>query len=187
MTNGRWSASAVALYEKANAMGSKTAVQRLLVIYGVRGQPNYDAARAADLYIKLIDRSDPAVIPDLLAELTRRNPALAVTVDTRIDLDALYQKAAEAGNPSAMREYARRLREAAKRPEEIKAATDWLVRASEAGDAKAMVLLSQAYSLGVGIAPSPELAKQWLQRAADAGDPTALDLVKLLETQGVGN
>lgn len=180
-------ASAVVLYEKSNALGSKTAVQRLLKLYGVRGEPGYDATRAADLFVTMVERSDPTAIPELLAELTRRNPALAVTVDTRLDLDLLYQQAAEAGNPSAMREHARRLREAAEGADQIAAATGWLVKASEAGDAKAMVLLSQAYSLGVGIAPSLDLAQSWLQRAADAGDPTALDLVKLLQAQGVTN
>jgi TPR repeat protein len=178
---------AVALYEKSDSLGNKTAVQRLLKLYGVRGDPGYDATRAASLYATLIARSDPATIPELLAELTRRNPALAVTVSTSLDLDTLYQRAAEAGNPAGMREYARHLREVATTKPEMKAATDWLVRASEAGDAKAMVLLSQAYSLGVGIPPSLDLAHKWLQRAADAGEPTALDLVKLLQTQGASN
>lgn len=179
--------SAVALYEKSDGLGNKTAVQRLLKLYGVRGDAGYDATRAAGLYVKLISRSDPATIPELLAELTRRNPALAVTISSSLDFDAIYKGAAEAGNPAGMREYARRLREQANTPPEMTAATDWLVRASDAGDAKAMILLSQAYSLGVGIPPSLDLAHKWLQRAADAGEPTALDLVKLLQTQGASN
>lgn len=179
--------TAVALYEKSSDLGNKTAVQRLVKLYGIRGEPGYDAARAAKLYGALIALSDPATIPQLLAELTRRDPALAVTVSTSLDLDAMYQKAAEAGNPAGMREYARRLREVAQKPEELATATDWLIRASEAGDAKAMVMLSQAYALGVGIPPSLDLAHSWLQRAADAGDPTALDLVNLLHAQGESN
>lgn len=168
-------------------MGSKTAAQRLLKLYGVRGAPEYDAARAADLYVTLIARSDPVAIPELLAELTRRNPALAVTVDLRLDLDTLYQKAAEAGSPAAMREYARRLGEAAVKPAQVQAATGWLIRASQAGDAKAMVLLAQDYALGVGVAPSIALAHRWLQRAADAGDQDAVDLIKLMVMQDASN
>ncbi len=179
--------SAAALYEKSNALGSKTAAQRLLKLYGVRGAPEYDAARAADLYVTLIARSDPVAIPELLAELTRRNPALAVTVDLRLDLDTLYQKAAEAGSPAAMREYARRLGEAAVKPAQVQAATGWLIRASQAGDAKAMVLLAQDYALGVGVAPSIALAHRWLQRAADAGDQDAVDLIKLMVMQDASN
>ena len=178
---------ASALYEQSNAMGSKTAVQRLLKLYGVRGDPAYDEERAADLYVTLIARSDPAGIPDLLAELTRRNPALSVILDLRLDLDVVYQKAAEAGSPPAMREHARRLRETAKQPAEVATATDWLIRASEAGDAKAMLQLSQAYSLGVGVKPSVDLAQRWLQRAADAGEPSAVELIMLLQTQSVAN
>lgn len=179
--------SATALYEQSSLMGSKTAVQRLLKLYGVRGDPNYNEARAADLYVTLIARSDPAGIPDLLAELTRRNPALSVVLDMRLDLDAVYQKAAEAGSPAAMREHARRLSDAAKLPTEVAAASDWLIRAAQAGDAKAMLQLSQAYSLGVGVAPSIDLAQSWLQRAAEAGEPSAIDLIKVLQAQTVAN
>lgn len=180
-------ATASALCERAHAMGSKTAVQRLLKLYGLRGEPNYNEARAADLYVTLIERSDPAGIPDLLAELTRRNPALAVILDMRLDLDDVYQKAAEAGSPAAIREHARRLGEAAKQPSEVAAASDWLIRAAEAGDATAMLRLSQAYSLGVGVDPSSDLAQTWLQRAAAAGEPTANDLIKLLDAQKGAN
>jgi len=179
--------TAIALYEQSNKLGSKTAVQRLLKLYGVQGDPRYDEERAADLYEALISRSDPAGIPDLLAELTRRNPALAVILDLRLDLDDVYQKAAEAGSPPAMREHARRLRETAKLPAEVAAATDWLIRASEAGDAKAMLQLSQAYSLGVGVKPAVDLAQSWLERAAEAGEPSAIELIKLLDTQAVLN
>lgn len=179
--------TAVALYEQSNALGSKTAVQRLLKLYGTRSDPNYDEGKAADLTVTLIDRSDPTVIPDLLAELTRRNPALAVLIDLRLDLDDIYQKAAEAGSPAAMREHARRLGETAIQSDEVAAATNWLIRASEAGDAKAMVQLSQAYALGVGVAPSIDLAHSWLQRAAEAGELGAIDLIKLLNTQAALN
>lgn len=179
--------TAAALYEKSSALGSRTAVQRLLKLYAVRDEPTYDAARAADLYVTLIARSDPVAIPELLAELTRRNPALAVTVDLRLDLDALYQTAAEAGSAAAMREHARRLGEAAANPAQVATATGWLLRASEAGDAKAMVLLAQNYALGLGVPPSIALAHKWLQRAADAGDPKAVELVKGLILQGASN
>lgn len=178
-------ASAVALYEASMTLGSKTAVQRLLEIYGVKGGQGYDANRAATLYVTLIARSDPASVPNILAALTRQNPALAVMVDTRLDLDDIYLQSAEAGNPAGMREHARRPRATAKTPAKITAATEWLARASNAGDAKAMVLLSQAYSLGVGIPASLELAQMWLQRAADAGENDAADLVQMLENQGV--
>ena len=86
-----------------------------------------------------------------------------------------------------MREYARRLGEAAVKPAQVQAATGWLIRASQAGDAKAMVLLAQDYALGVGVAPSIALAHRWLQRAADAGDQDAVDLIKLMVMQDASN
>ena len=78
-----------------------------------------------------------------------------------------------------MREHARRLQVAAVTLEDLTVSTDWLVQASKAGDAPAMVMLAQAYSMGVGVPASIESARGWLIKAADAGDATAIDMVKL--------
>ena len=43
-----------------------------------------------------------------------------------------------------------------------------------------MVLLSQAYSMGVGVPASLDEARGWLQKAAEAGDPTAIETIKVL-------
>jgi TPR repeat protein len=178
-------ASARALYQSAADQGNKTAVQRQIKIFADPALAGYDVAKAAGLYVQLISLEDPAAIPEILAGLTRRNPALAVIVDTKLDLGEIYRAAAEAGNPAAMREHAQRLRSTAQTASQSSAATDWLIRAADSGDAKAMALLSQAYSLGIGIAQSPELAEAWLQRAADAGDAAAKALVDVLSAQGV--
>jgi hypothetical protein len=166
------------------AARSKTAVQRQIKIFADPAFAAYDAGKAADLYVQLVSMEDPAIIPDILAQLTRRNPVLAVIVDTKLDLPQIYRLAAEAGNAAAMREHAQRLRSAAQTASESATATDWLVRAADSGDAKAMALLSQAYSLGIGIEPSRELAEAWLLRAADAGDVAAKALVDVLSAQG---
>jgi TPR repeat protein len=84
-----------------------------------------------------------------------------------------------------MREHSRRLRAAAQTREEIETSTDWLLRASEAGDVPAMLMLAQSYSLGVGVPISVENARLWLQRAADAGDPTAANMVRVFTTEGL--
>lgn len=173
-----------ALYQSAADLGNKTAVQRQIKIFADPALADYAPAKAADLYVQLVALEDPALIPDVLAQLTRRNPALAVIIDTKLDLAQIYRLAAEAGNPAAMREHARRLRSTAQTAGQSAAATDWLVRAADGGDAKAMALLSQAYSLGIGIDPSRELAEVWLLRAADAGDGAAKVLADALKAQG---
>ncbi|MDT8857103.1 hypothetical protein RNZ50_19105 [Paracoccaceae bacterium Fryx2] len=172
-------ATALAFYEKAHALGNRTAVQRLLRILGNPAKEGYDPARIVTLYADLVARSDARQLPAVLDELARKDPKLRVAIESRLDLDLLYAQAAEAGDPAAMREHAGRLRAAAVARGEIEESTGWLVRASEGGDVPAMMLLAQAYSMGVGVPASLENARGWLKKAADAGDPTAIDMVKL--------
>lgn len=170
---------ALALYERAQDMGNRTAVQRLLRIYGDPRKAGYDVETAVNLYVELVSLSDPDEIPPVLADLERKETGLRLGIEARLDLDALYRQSAEAGVPEAMREHALRLRAAATTGPDIAASTQWLVRASEGGDVAAMVLLAQAYSMGVGVPASLPEARGWLEKAALAGDPTAIEMVKL--------
>ncbi|WP_431298986.1 tetratricopeptide repeat protein [Tabrizicola sp. BL-A-41-H6] len=178
---------ALAFYRKAHALGSRTAVQRLLRIYSDKTRPDYDQAKIVSLYVDLVARSDTRQIAGVLDEISRKEPKLRAAVEARLDLDRLYAEAAKAGNPAAMREHASRLRAAAQTRDEIETSTAWLLRASEAGDVPAMVMLAQSYSLGVGVPISVENARIWLRRAAEAGDPTAIDMVKMFTAEGETN
>ena len=170
---------ALAFYGRAYSLGNRTAVQRLLRLQGDPAQPGYDQARVVDLFVDLVNLSDADQIPEVLFDVSRKEPGLRQAVEARLDLDALYQRSAEAGNPAAMRDHARRLRASAVTDAEVEAATDWLIRASEAGDVPSMVMLAQAYSMGIGVPASLDDARGWLEQAALAGDPTAIDMVKL--------
>ncbi len=166
-------------YRQAYALGNRTAVQRLLRYNSDPTKPGYDQAQVVKLYVDLVLLSEPDQVPQVLADLGRKEPVLREAIFAQLDLDTLYRQAAEAGNPTAMREHARRLRSAALTVEDIEASTTWLIRASEAGDTAAMVTLAQAYSMGVGVPPSLENARGWLEKAALAGDPAAIDMVKM--------
>lgn len=172
-------ATAQAYYEQAYDRGSRTAVLRLLRVHGDPATETYDKNRVVELYTELVARSDPSQIIVVLDDLSHKDTALRMAVEARLDLDRLYADAAAAGNTVAMREHARRLQISALTVEDLQESTGWLVRASEGGDAPAMVMLAQAYSMGVGVPASVENAQDWLIRAADAGDAAALDLVKL--------
>jgi len=176
-------APALAFYEQAYALGNRTAVQRLLRIAGDPTKAGHDPDRIVDLYVDLVARSSASQIPAVLEEVTRKDASIRVAIEARLDLDLLYAQAAEAGNPVAMREHAARLRAKALTQAEIKASTAWLVSASEGGDVPAMLLLSQAYSMGVGVPASLGNARAWLHKAAEAGDPTALGMVKLFTVE----
>lgn len=172
-------AQALVLYEQAYALGNRTAVQRLLRLASDNKKEGYDAQRVVSLYTDLVARSTASQLPAVLQEVGRKDPALRMAIEARLDLDMLYAQAAQAGNPVAMREHATRLRAKAITRDEIEISTRWLINASDGGDVAAMVLLSQAYSMGVGVPASVESARGWLQKAADAGDPTAIGMVKL--------
>ncbi len=178
-------ATALGYYEQAYAMGNRTAVLRLLRVHGNPATEAYDRDRVVMLYTDLVALSDPSQVSVVLDDLSRKDAGLRLAVESRLDLDQLYANAAAAGNTTAMREHARRLQVAAVTVEELEASTGWLVRASEGGDAPAMVMLAQAYSMGVGVPASIENARGWLVKAADAGDATAIDMVKLF-TVGQG-
>lgn len=169
----------VGYYRKAYELGNRTAVQRLLRHNADPAKPGYDQAQVAQLYVDLVLLSEPDQVPGVLADLARKETGLRQAIYAQLDLDILYRQAAEAGNPTAMREHARRLRSAALTIKDIEASTTWLIRASEAGDTAAMVTLAQAYSMGVGVRPSLENARGWLEKAALAGDPAAIDMVKM--------
>lgn len=171
---------ALALYRQAYALGNRTAMHRLLAQYADVAAPRYDPEYSVEIYLALIEQTEITQIPDVLKDLSRKSPDIRRSVEEQLDLGALYQRSAEAGNPMAMREHASRLRGTAANLADITISTNWLIRASEGGDAPAMVMLSQAYSMGVGVTPSVTKARAWLQKAADAGDQGAVDMVKLL-------
>lgn len=173
--------TALALYEQAHDLGSRTAVQRLLRVNGNPSTEGYDRERAIELNADLVALSAPDDIPALLAELTRKDAALRLAVEARLDLGQIYADGAEAGNPAAMREHAIRLRAAAETSEDVANSTQWLIRASEGGDTAAMVMLAQAYSLGVGVPASPDKARSWLVIAAQAGDQTATEMIRFID------
>ncbi|WP_322894172.1 MULTISPECIES: hypothetical protein [unclassified Yoonia] len=175
--------AALAYFDKAFDLGSRTAVLRLLRMQTDPDQPNADQGEIASLYASLIARSSASEVPDILATLASGDSALRLAVEVQIDLPALYRDGAEAGDPVAMREHARRLRTSAVSVADLDAATLWLIRAAEANDVPAMVMLAQAYAVGVGVPVSLDDARGWLQKAADAGDPTAGDMVKLFEIE----
>ncbi len=184
LPTGEGDATALAYYRKAHTLGSRTAVHRLLRIYGDKSRPEHDPEKAVALYVDLVDRSSATQIAGVLDEISRKDANLRAAVEARLDLDSLYRTSAEAGDPAAMREHSRRLRAAAQTREEIETSTDWLLRASEAGDVPAMLMLAQSYSLGVGVPISVENARLWLELAADAGDPTAASMVKMFTADG---
>lgn len=177
---------AVAYFETAMADGSNTAIHRLLRYVARSELPSYDPARATQLYIQLINRSDPVELPRTLSRLAGEEDQIRKATEAAIDIPALYRSAAEAGSPIGMREYARLLQAAADNPADLAEATGWMHRAAEAGDMDAMVSYAEALALGIGTTPSRDEAVLWLSRAAELGSEQAAATMRNLRmSQGL--
>ncbi len=170
---------ALALYEEARAGGEPAAFYRLVKHYANNTSESYDPKKASDIFVDLVERSDLETVPEKLLMLANMKPEIRVQVSKRIDVRALYQKSADAGQPVAMREVAKQLRDSAKDSKSILASFTWLKKAAEAGDAEAMFLLSQSYAYGLGTRPALDDAQAWMARAAEAGYPAAAQVLKL--------
>ncbi|MGB8812486.1 MAG: hypothetical protein WCC57_04815 [Paracoccaceae bacterium] len=170
----------LALYTAANKAGDRSATHRLLNIYGRSTARTYDPAKAAQLYVDLVNFSTPQQLPPVLDRLRTAEPAIQTVAYRSIDETALYLTAAKAGNPVAMREYALIIRKNAQSPAEVDESTDWLERAAQTGDVEAMVAYADALAFGLGTAVSREDALVWLQKAASLGSEDARLKVKTL-------
>ncbi|MDH4413401.1 MAG: tetratricopeptide repeat protein [Rhizobium sp.] len=170
---------ALELYQQARLDGEPAAFYRLVKHYANNTGESYDPRKASDIFVDLVQRSDLESVPEKLLMLANMKPEIRVQVSQRIDIKGLYQKSAETGQPVAMREVAKLLRDDAKDSKSILASFNWLQKAAEAGDAEAMFLLSQSYAYGLGTRPALDAAQAWMAKAAEAGHPAAAQVLKL--------
>lgn len=173
----------LAFYQRGYQGGNTTAIHRLLDVYGDAGAPQFDAGKAADLYVALVTHSQPKDIPRALSRLAVAAPAIQDNAYARLDVPALYHTAAEAGNPAGMREYGKLLQLSAKSTAELEVSTQWIAKAAEAGDVPAMLSYADALAFGLGVPASRDQALVWLQKASDAGNTDASAKVRSLMLQ----
>ena len=171
--------TALALYTEARDEGEPAAFYRLVKLYADNTSAAYNPNKASDIFVDLVARSEPATVPDKLLMLSNMKPEIRRIVSQRIDIKDLYRKSAELGQPVAMRELAKLLRDDPKDSKAVFASFDWLKKAAEAGDGEAMFLLSQAYAYGSGTKPALDAAQHWMAKAAEAGFPQAAYVLKL--------
>lgn len=176
-------AAEVGFYQRGYDGGNTTAIHRLLDVYGDDGAPQFDAAKAADLYVALVTNSQPKDIPRALARLAVASRPIQDNAYARLDVPKLYRTAAEAGNPAGMREYGKLMQASAKSAAELESSTQWIAKAAEAGDIPAMLTYADALAFGLGVPASRDDALAWLQKAADAGNTDATAKVRSLMLQ----
>lgn len=178
-------AQALALFERALAAGDRVGILRLLALRDDdRFDLDLDDRGTADLFIELVALTEVSGIPDVLDRLRFESSAVQEMVTRVVDPRMIYADAALAGSAVAQLELARIVRREGQGPDALVRYATLLTSAAEQGEADAMVLLSEAYSYGLGVSPSLEASRTWLVRAAEAGNAGAIATVRLLTSEG---
>ncbi|WP_174802489.1 tetratricopeptide repeat protein [Martelella limonii] len=170
------------LYAAARDQGYDPAARRLLDWYSDPDSRFYQEDEHATLLIEELEKASPAELSGLANRVKHAPAAVKDKVFSAFDMASAYRKAAEAGDPVAMRELSTILRGGKGLEADADEAASWLQKAAEAGDSEAMLQLAQAYAFGAGVEQSAEKASMWLKSAADAGNEAAGRLLSGLKT-----
>lgn len=177
--NGR-APDAVAVYRRILAEGGDGALQNLFVLTADPDLPSYDPNAAAGHLLAVLERGAPGDDTWALSQYHGAVPAVQAIVAQRIDIAAIYRRAAQTGDVAAQLDYGLFLRETATTTADLLESARWLGAAAKSGNVAAMRELGLALMLGLGGAPDGETALTWLDQAAQAGDAEAADMARLL-------
>lgn len=175
---------ALASFEKARKLNDDTGRLRLLSVYGTNFGERYNKDYASELFVELLENSAAEDLSKLLSRLKKATPEIENSVKRSIDVFALYEIAAQVGHPAIMREYGLLLRQQAAETGDIASiqeANTWLEKAADANDQKSMLLMAEAYSLGLGVNVSRSKAIEWLELASKSGAEEADRLLAVMK------
>lgn len=170
------------LYEQGRAEGGRVATMRLMSHHrsGTLPEP-LDEAELAELYVDLVEVANLDYLPNALGWLTEEGPEIQGRIGDRVDVVALYTEAAEAGDAQAQFDLASLLRRDPDGTPDLDRYAELLEQAASQGHDEAMLLLSEAYALGLGVEASVETSRGWLLKAAAAGNQSAARTARLLD------
>ena len=171
-------------YGMAQDAGSRTANYRLLSEFATPENPNYNPEAASDVFKLVLLENEGEALARALGRLRGSTEAVKLAVNAKVDIRAQYQRAADSGDPAAMREFGRMMRDTATQAAEITEATEWMRRAAEKGDVAAMYEVAQAFAFGIGIPADRDAAHRWMDAAAQNGHERAADMLAIMNLTG---
>ncbi|PJI85177.1 TPR repeat protein [Yoonia maricola] len=140
-------------------------------------QAEHDYARALECYRAALEKGNSPRAVTNIGLMYLNGHGVPKDVEHGIEL---LREAAETGHPNAMMVLGATLGGRGKTEDENTEARDWLQRAANAGNVRAMSFLAEAFRYGVGIPSHPDdanivrqNARASLQQEADAGDNDA--------------
>ncbi len=156
------------------------ALRRLFLTAADPDDPAYDPEGAAGYLETVLAQGGPAELAWALAQYRRADLSVRTAIAARIDIRAVAERAAEAGDSAAQFELGMLLRAEAAGAADLDASAGWLLRAARAGHSAAMVEYAVALGFGLGLPADPKRAGIWLREAESLGNPRARDLMTLL-------
>jgi hypothetical protein len=162
------------------AEGDMGALRGIFALTADSDLRTYDPAVAADTLLRLIKEGTAEDEAWVLGLYRKVDPGVRTAIESKVDIQGLYEKAAGRGELSAKVEYGLLLRANAKTPAQLAASAKWLEEAAEAGDTTAMAEYGAALAHGYGVPADPAAALLWLDKAGQAGNTQAADLARLL-------
>lgn len=167
--------------ERALADGDLTAHRSLYLLTADPDMPFYDPAAAADHLIALLGMPDQEGF--VLGSYRRATSDIRAFLAQRVDMGALFLRAAERGDIVAKRDYAILLRDTAVSRADLQTAARWLREAADGGDVIAMTEYGRALAYGIGVTEDKPAALALLEQAERAGNSEAAMLARLLRLE----
>ena len=165
---------------RARAEGDWPALRRLYLTTADPDDPAYDPEAAAGHLEPFVTRGTASDRAWALAQYRRADHRLRAAIAARIDIRAIAERAAEAGDSASQFALGMLLRTEAAGAGDLEASAGWLLRAAKAGHSEAMVEYAFALGFGLGAPADPKFAGIWLREAESLGNPRARDLMTLL-------
>jgi TPR repeat protein len=167
------------------ADGDASALRSLFLLAADPDLDTYDAEAATDHLLALLRLGNAGDETWVLSHYRHADPTLRALIAPRIDMKALYLKAAGRGDIAAKLDFALLLRDTAEGMSDLQASARWLKEASEGGNITAMAELGEVLAYGIGIPRDPRGALIWLEQAERAGNPRAAGLARQLRLEKI--
>ncbi|MEO8683990.1 MAG: tetratricopeptide repeat protein [Devosia sp.] len=178
--NARLAPTVVGLLEEAVKHGQVASLDRLIDLRSNTQSSVYDPAKVVALVKQAVETATPEQLLNLARRIERARPDLRDQITQTVDIQAIYQTAAEGGNATAMRELAKYLQQRATGRQQLGQAMDWMEKAATERDPEAMLLLAKAYTVGLGREASLDKAVALLEGAAELGNDDAKTMLRAM-------
>lgn len=166
------------------AEGDSGARLRLIALTANADVPTYDAQAAVGHMLAAVAPGSGTDVAAVVAIYRAAPEEVRAGVDAAVDMAAVLQRAAQAGDVAASYQLGMMLRAEARTLRDLTLSLEWLQDAAGQGHREAMYEAGYALGFGLGHAADLSAAVAWLDQAAGVGHPRAAGLAQTLRISG---